>query len=67
MSLKIDPITGPGPFHYLIIWIGLTIMTLWFVSYFYQINARGTIGAMFFWAGVVILIREFVPWGEVPK
>ena len=65
--MSLTSIRKPNLFEYFILWGGLTFMTLWFLSHFVQINALGTLGLMFLYAGLVLIFSQIVPWGEVPK
>jgi hypothetical protein len=67
MSLELLTYRKPNPLEYFFSWGGLMLTTLWFLSYFMQINAYGTLGLMFIYVGLVILFDLIIPWGEVPK
>ena len=67
MSLELLTYRKPNPIEYFILWGGLMLTTLWFLSYFYQIDDKETLGLMFIYAGLVLIFSQIVPWGEVPK
>jgi len=56
----------PNPFEYFMLWAGLMLCTLWFLSYFMVLNFYDVIGFGCIYIGCVIIVDQCIPWGMVP-
>jgi len=66
----VSPILGthrkPSTFEYIILWTGLMLSTIWFLSYFLVWDFYGVIGFSSIYLGCIIIADQCIPWGEVP-